>query len=87
MSYYYKKSKVDDIVYMQIWNKVNKKSKFVRSCGTASKLNQKLVRLAYLEKQTKIYQEIATKLLSLENASFDQILNEFGKLRLLEAKK
>lgn len=39
--YYYKISKVKGNSYLQIW----KDGKFVRSCGSAKKLEEKLVRL------------------------------------------
>lgn len=40
---------------MQIWNQENGKTMYVRNCGSAKKLNEKLVRLENLEEaiQTK----------------------------------
>ncbi len=43
--YYYKTSKVKGNTYLQIW----KDGEFIRSCGSAIKLNEKLVRLENLE--------------------------------------
>ena len=43
--YYFKTSKVKGNSYLQIW----KYGKFIRSCGSATKLNEKLVRLEELE--------------------------------------
>lgn len=61
--YYYKKNKSNGSVYMQIWKK-NKSGKdlFVKSVGKAEKLLADLVRLEKLEKQTKEYKEMLTKI-------------------------
>lgn len=47
--YYYKVSKVKGNTYLQIWQY----GKFIRSCGSAIKLNEKLVRLEELEFKDK----------------------------------
>jgi hypothetical protein len=62
-TYYFKMSKVNGVLYLQVWKK-NKmgKHEFLVSGGNAKKVYEKLVRCKELEGQTKILKEIETKL-------------------------
>ena len=68
---FFKKSKVNATDYMQIWKHNGKKGEFVRSCGSAKKLNADLVELDKLRKQTKDLEEFSTKILSSEKKEND----------------
>ena len=59
--YYYKHSKVNGKLYMQIWKKENKKKIYVRSLGSAEELNKRLVRHDQAQEQTKEKGKIKTK--------------------------
>lgn len=54
--YFYKLCTINGVTYVQIWRKSAERigsGFYVRSCGTADKLQESLVRLEELEKQTK----------------------------------
>jgi predicted nucleic acid-binding OB-fold protein len=60
--FFYKICKTNGEVYIQIWERTENGNRFVRSCGTAEKLCNNLVRLDSLKELTKKTGQNLTKI-------------------------
>jgi len=61
-SFFFKQNRTNGDLYIQVWKRGGVRSEYVGSIGNAEKCAKILVRLKYLEAQTKKYKEIETKI-------------------------
>lgn len=66
VKYWYKKSKVNNEDYIQVWSRHQGHSRYVGTIGNAAKAYKLLVRLKELEALTKSLKEKVTKLASVD---------------------